>query len=122
LTILSERRWAGLDRVHDARRGITGSTRPTVNVLVKLYGDLKPRSGEGEIGLLLGVGSTIDDALQALLAEKPELVELLFDAQGGVRDTVNVFRNGVNARGLPAEQAVLRDGDTMFVVTAFGGG
>ena len=120
---MSERRWGDLGRGVNARWGdVTGSPRPMVNVLVKLYGDLKPRSGEGEIGLALGAGSTIDDALQALVAEKPELVELLFGVQGGVRETVNVFLNGVNARGLPADQAVLRDGDTLFIVTAFGGG
>jgi molybdopterin converting factor small subunit len=93
-----------------------------VDVIVKLYGDLKPRSGEAEIVLALGAGSTIDDALQTLTAEKPELLKLLFDVQGDVRDTVNVFLNGTNARGLSAEQAALREGDTLFILTAFGGG
>jgi molybdopterin converting factor small subunit len=93
-----------------------------MNVIVKLYGDLKPRSGEAEIPLALGAGAMVDNALQVLVAEKPELGELLFDAQGNVRDTVNVFLNSVNARGLPAQKAILQEGDTLFIVTAFGGG
>jgi len=104
------------------RAAARGSPRLLLNVIVKLYGDLRPRSSEAEITLALGAGSTIDDALQALAAERPELRELLFDVQGNMRDTVNVFLNGVNARGLPGEKAVLQEGNTLFIVTAFGGG
>jgi len=94
-----------------------------MGVRVKLYGDLRPRSGEAELGLILdGAQPTIDDTLQMLAAAKPELVDLLFDSRGDLKETINVFLNGVNARGLAEGESILSEGDTLFIITAFGGG
>jgi len=79
-------------------------------------------SNAEEIRLGLDSQSTVDDALQAVVAEKPELVKLPFDAQGDVRSTIDLFVDGANSRGLSAAKSVLREGDTLFSIVACGSG
>ena len=78
-------------------------------------------SNAEEIRLGLDNQSTVDDALQALVAEKPDLVKLRFDAQGDVRSTIDLFVDGANTRGLSAAKLVLREEDALFSIAAPGG-
>jgi molybdopterin converting factor small subunit len=93
-----------------------------MNIVVKLYGAFRPQEGEPKIALSLCDGSTIDNALQVLVSEKPELAAVLFDDQGALSDTANVFVNGLNARGLTGEPGIVQEGDVLFITSAFGGG
>jgi molybdopterin synthase sulfur carrier subunit len=60
----------------------------------KLFADLKERAGEGRVTVEVDAGATVEEALSALVARRPALEERVFEADGTVRDHVNVLKNG----------------------------
>ena len=60
---------------------------------------------------------TVGDALRAL-----PVADLLFDEQGGLRQLVNVYVDGVDARERGGLDAPLSAGETVRVVAAVAGG
>jgi len=62
----------------------------------KLFADLAERAGDRRVSVDVGPGSTVGDALDALLAAHPALRERVLDDDGDVRDHINVLVNGQN--------------------------
>lgn len=62
----------------------------------KLFADLKERAGEGRVTVEVDAGATVEEALFALVERRPALEERVFDADGAVRDHVNVLKNGTS--------------------------
>lgn len=66
--------------------------------------------------------STLEGALEALLAGYPLLRPHLLDDRGALREHVNLFLNDQNARWIDDWSHALRPGDTLTVVQAVSGG
>lgn len=60
---------------------------------------------------------TVGDALRAL-----PVADLLFDERGDLRRLVNVYVDGIDARGRGGVDATLTDGVTLRIVQAVAGG
>jgi sulfur-carrier protein len=67
-------------------------------------------------------GSTVGEALDALVASYPELRSRLFDDTGGINRFVNVFVNETDVRHLQDLATPLGDGDTVLLLPAMAGG
>ncbi|TQQ83015.1 MoaD/ThiS family protein [Halonotius terrestris] len=63
----------------------------------KLFADLAERAGDDEIEVAVGDSEpTAADALDALLADYPELEDRVFTADGDLESHLNLLRNGEN--------------------------
>ena len=60
---------------------------------------------------------TVGEALHAL-----PVADLLFDERGDLRRLVNVYVDGIDARGRGGVEAALADGQTLRIVQAVAGG
>lgn len=62
----------------------------------KLFADLAESAGDKRVTVDVEAGDTVADALDALLAERPELESRVMSEDGGLREHINVLRNGTN--------------------------
>ncbi|RJX42853.1 molybdopterin synthase sulfur carrier subunit [Halonotius aquaticus] len=63
----------------------------------KLFADLAERAGDDEINVSVDDSEpTAGDALDALLAEYPQLADRVFTADGDLESHLNLLRNGEN--------------------------
>lgn len=89
----------------------------------KLFADLAERVGRKRVAVDVESGDTVGDALDALLADHPDLEERVLDEEGTLEDHINVLRNGTNVftqgAGLDAE---LDDGDELALFPPVSGG
>jgi molybdopterin converting factor small subunit len=67
-------------------------------------------------------GESVGSALQDLVRRFPGLQPHLYDAQGGLRLYVNVFRNDEDVRTLQGEGTPLRPSDRLLIVPSIAGG
>ncbi|SDQ25191.1 ubiquitin-like small modifier protein 1 [Natronobacterium texcoconense] len=61
----------------------------------KLFADLAEYAGEKHVAVDVSAGDTVEDALEELLDEVPELEDRVL-ADGDLRSQINVLRNGTN--------------------------
>jgi molybdopterin synthase sulfur carrier subunit len=89
----------------------------------KLFADLKELAGEGRVTVEVDAGSTVEEALLALVERRPALEGRVFDADGAVRDHVNVLKNGksVETSGDGLENGV-EAGDELALFPPVSGG
>ncbi|MFB6125809.1 MAG: ubiquitin-like small modifier protein 1 [Halolamina sp.] len=85
----------------------------------KLFADLREAAGDDEVAVDVEPDATVEDALAALLAAHPPLGERVLDDDGGVRDHINVLRNGEAVDDLATE---LDDGDELALFPPVSGG
>ena len=73
----------------------------------KLFADLAEHAGDREVTVDVESGQTVEDALSALLSDRPDLRERVLDDDGELRSQINVLRNGkdvqTQAAGLETE-------------------
>jgi len=67
-------------------------------------------------------GSTVSEALEALVSRYAGLRAHLFDGSGKLRAFVNVYKNDEDIRHLDREATGLADGDTLSIVPSIAGG
>lgn len=60
----------------------------------KLFADLAEHAGDKHVNVDAEAGDTVGDALDALLADHPELESRVLTEDGTVQDHINVLRNG----------------------------
>lgn len=89
----------------------------------KLFADLAERAGGRNVAVDVDPGHTVEDALDALLAEYPGLEDRVLDDEGTLRDHINVLRNGTNVAveedGL---ETTLESGDELALFPPVSGG
>lgn len=67
--------------------------------------------------------SNVEEAFKKLAEDLGEkFKEAVFDHNGNIRRTLNVFLNGKNIRLMNVQELKLKDGDEISIVPAVGGG
>lgn len=66
--------------------------------------------------------SNVQDAIQELIKEYPDLEKNLLDENGNIRSFVNVFVSNENIKSLDQEQTAVKKDDTINLVPAIAGG
>ncbi len=67
-------------------------------------------------------GSTVGEAMNALVAQHPELRKHLYTEDGKLRAFVNLYLNDEDIRYLEKEATALKDGDNISIVPSIAGG
>jgi molybdopterin synthase sulfur carrier subunit len=80
------------------------------------------RASAGGQKLIEVDGSTVGEALGALVAAYPDLGPRLLDDAGGINRFVNVFVNETDVRHLDDLATPLAPGDTVLLLPAMAGG
>lgn len=88
----------------------------------KLFADLSEIADDRNVAVDVGPGSTVGDALDALLAKHPALEARILGDDGELRDHINVLRNGENVFGDEGLATVLDAGDELALFPPVSGG
>ena len=67
-------------------------------------------------------GSTVGEAMNALVAQHPDLKKHLYTDEGKLRAFVNLYVNDEDIRYLQKDQTQVREGDTISIVPSIAGG
>jgi MoaD family protein len=67
-------------------------------------------------------GSTVGEAMDALVAQHPDLRRHLYTEEGKLRAFVNLYVNDEDIRYLQKEATALKDGDDISIVPSIAGG
>jgi molybdopterin synthase sulfur carrier subunit len=67
-------------------------------------------------------GSTVGEAMNALVAQHPDLRKHLYTEDGKLRAFVNLYLNDEDIRYLQKEATALKDGDNISIVPSIAGG
>jgi len=84
----------------------------------KLFADLAEAAGERTVDVEVDEGTTVGDALDALLAAKPALQERALNEDGDLREHVNLLKNGENV----SQDAGVDAGDELALFPPVSGG
>ncbi|MFB6184663.1 MAG: ubiquitin-like small modifier protein 1 [Haloarculaceae archaeon] len=89
----------------------------------KLFANLAETAGSREVAVDVEAGATVDDALSALLAARPELEADVLDENGELYDHIRLLHNGTSpfadGDGL---DTTLEDGDELALFPPVSGG
>ena len=90
------------------------------NVSLRVPTPLRPYTGkQSSVGL---TGSTVAEALAALVEQYPALRRHLLDEHGMLRSFVNLYLNGEDIHDLNGIETALAPGDKLAIVPAIAGG
>jgi MoaD family protein len=67
-------------------------------------------------------GTTVGEAMNALVAQHPDLKKHLYTEEGKLRAFVNLYVNDEDIRYLQKEATPLKDGDSISIVPSIAGG
>jgi len=67
-------------------------------------------------------GVTVGEAMNALVAQHPDLKKHLYTDEGKLRAFVNLYVNDEDIRYLQKEATALKDGDSISIVPSIAGG
>jgi adenylyltransferase/sulfurtransferase len=67
-------------------------------------------------------GATVAEAMDALVAQHPEVRRHLYTEEGKLRAFVNLYVNDEDIRYLQKEATVVKDGDNISIVPSIAGG
>jgi molybdopterin synthase sulfur carrier subunit len=91
-----------------------------MSVTVRIPSQLRPLcGGAGEVSV---DGATVGEALKALDAAHQGFADRLFDDNGAVRRSVNLFLDDEDVRFLDGVATPVREGQTVSIVPAVAGG
>jgi len=88
----------------------------------KLFADLADIAGEREVTITLEDDATVGDALDALLANRPDLRERVLDDSGAVVDHVNILVNGTDVSTADGIGETVEDSDELALFPPVSGG
>ena len=66
--------------------------------------------------------ATVAEAMNALVAQHPDLRRHLYTEEGKLRAFVNLYVNDEDIRYLQKDQTAVREGDTISIVPSIAGG
>ena len=92
-----------------------------MNIKVRFYGIAYEHTEIREWYPALREGSSVEDLLDLMVGEYPELQEMVFE-KNVFRDYLAISINNVDILGLDGAHTVLKDGDIVFVMPPIGGG
>ncbi|ARS90317.1 ubiquitin-like small modifier protein 1 [Natrarchaeobaculum aegyptiacum] len=88
-----------------------------------LFADLAERAGDKHVTVDADAGDTVGDALEQLVADRPDLAARVLTDDEELRSQINVLRNGTNVlveeEGLETE---LEEGDELALFPPVSGG
>ena len=87
----------------------------------KLFADLAEAAGTKEAEVVVEPGATVGEALDALVADHPDLRERVLD-DSELRDHVNLLRNGTNVHNEEGLETELAGGDELALFPPVSGG
>ena len=67
-------------------------------------------------------GTTVAEAMKALVSQHPELRKHLYTDDGKLRSFVNLYVNDEDIRYLQKEATTVKDGDSISIVPSIAGG
>jgi adenylyltransferase/sulfurtransferase len=67
-------------------------------------------------------GTTVGEAMNALVAQHPDLRKHLYTEEGKLRAFVNVYVNDEDIRYLQKDATTVNDGDSISIVPSIAGG
>ncbi len=67
-------------------------------------------------------GTTVGEAMSALVGQHPDLRRHLYTDEGKLRAFVNLYLNDEDIRYLQKEATALKDGDSISIVPSIAGG
>jgi molybdopterin synthase sulfur carrier subunit len=88
----------------------------------QLFADLAEIAGGKEVEIETPPGETVGAALDALVAEHPDLEDRLYDDEGDLREHINVLRNGANVHNEDGLGTELAAGDELALFPPVSGG
>jgi|YelNatPaOPRAMG01_1025707.scaffolds.fasta_scaffold08754_4 molybdopterin synthase sulfur carrier subunit len=92
-----------------------------MKVKIKLYGDLKEKSGKSEIELIMPEGTKMRDLID-IISKDYLGKETLLESSGKLKSTIIVLVNGKNIDFIDKLETKLSDGDLISLVPAVFGG
>ena len=88
----------------------------------KLFADLAELAEGKEVSVDAEPGDSVGDALDDLLAPRPELESRVLDDDGRLRDHINVLRNGTDVFAEDGLDTSLEPGDELALFPPVSGG
>ena len=89
----------------------------------QLFAHLREVAGGATVSVDVGDDATVETALEALLATRPELAEEVLDDDGEIRDHIRVLRNDHNPFVKDdGHETVLEAGDELALFPPVSGG
>lgn len=88
----------------------------------KLFADLADVAGDRNVQVAVDGDATVGDALEALLSERPELRDRVFDEAGELRGHLTVLRNGSDVDNEDGLDTAVEDGDELALFPPVSGG
>lgn len=92
-----------------------------MKVKVEVYGPLRGIMGWRSVEVELSEDSTLEQLLELLVEQKPEVKEMIFEG-GDLRSYLKVLVDGRDCRLLGGLRARLRDGSMVSIFPPAGGG
>lgn len=90
---------------------------------VRFHASLRPLAGGRSLEVAVPESPTIQALVEAVVAQRPELGDVMLDAHGNVPRGIHVFVNGRGAGYLPDGYATrLMDDDHVDIFPAIAGG
>ncbi|QHS17565.1 ubiquitin-like small modifier protein 1 [Halopenitus persicus] len=87
----------------------------------KLFADLAELAGDRTVPVAADPGDTVGDALDALLADRPDLRDRVLE-DGDLADHINLLRNGQNVIHQDGLATELEAGDELALFPPVSGG
>ncbi|WP_135828906.1 ubiquitin-like small modifier protein 1 [Halorussus halobius] len=88
----------------------------------KLFADLAEIAGGKAVAVDAEPGDTVGAALAELVDDHPGLADRIYDADGDLREHINVLRNGANVRAAEGLDTELDEGDELALFPPVSGG
>jgi molybdopterin synthase sulfur carrier subunit len=91
-------------------------------VTFEFYATVRDAVGEKSLPRSVEPGTTVNEALQGVATDHPDLYSLLFTSEQRLRPHINVSRNGEPIRDLDGADTELEPGDRVTVAPSVSGG
>ena len=86
------------------------------------FGPLREAVGTKTVERTIDSGATVQEVVEDLVADYPDLTDGLLDDDGAIHDAVNVTLNKENINHLNGPETTLEDGDVLRFASAVIGG